>query len=94
MQLTKEEPLSFIEFLSQREITIVPFTRTKFSFFNGRHTIDSTDEVRRMAEFVKTHSPEESYRQGLSLIKEYEPNCNHTLMPELVYREGLEEYMV
>ncbi|MCF0136698.1 MAG: hypothetical protein HUJ69_09830 [Lachnospiraceae bacterium] len=93
MYLSKADLLSFFEFLSQREITIVPFTRTHFSIFNGRHTTDCTDEVRKLAEYIKSHAPEDCYRKGVRQMSRYETNCNHKFMPELIYLEDLEEYL-
>ena len=93
-KLTKVELLSFIEFLKEREITIVPCTHTHFSLFNGRNTCDVTETVRRLSAYVKWHTAEESYKQGPAILSDVpycsvSLNCNQRFMPEIVYAEDL-----
>ena len=97
-KISKSDLISFIGFLRERDITIVPYTQTYFSIFNGRCTRDCTNTIRNLADYFKTHTPEEAYIKGPKILGQNNlilsgVNCNQKLMPNIIYSEDLEEYL-
>ena len=65
---SREEVIDFIAFLKDREVTIVPRTKTYHSMFNRRQTYDCTDVVERIAKSIKRRSPEDSYAKARDIF--------------------------
>ena len=93
MKLSKEETIQFIAFLQEREIQIAQYAKTSFSMFNGRHTRDCTPLVKKVVAYIKEHTPEEAYSNGLYFLQETTRNCNYKKMPQIAYVEDLQEYL-